>query len=80
MSEARDAFSWWLAKHDRPTLISIIKNWIHKGSTIIFDYKRACDTFNNEGYEHSKVNHSGIQIRESKPTALRLPAAKGSIC
>lgn len=40
------------------TLLSVIKDWVLPGTTIISDCWRAYDCLEDEGYVHLKVNHS----------------------
>ncbi|ELU01533.1 hypothetical protein CAPTEDRAFT_111447 [Capitella teleta] len=47
-----------VAKHDKETLLEIIKRKIVIGSFIISDCWKAYDCLESEGYRHLTVNHS----------------------
>lgn len=45
-------------KRNATTLLTIIKEWIKPGTTIISDCWKAYDCLNDEGFQHLTVNHS----------------------
>lgn len=56
--ETREFFMVPVADRTSATLLEIIRNYIHPGSTIISDCWKAYDCLGSEGYQHLKVNHS----------------------
>lgn len=54
-------------KRDAETLLSVVKEWILPGTTIISDFWKAYDCLANEGFQHLKVNHSINFVDPEKP-------------
>ncbi|XP_066152494.1 uncharacterized protein [Euwallacea fornicatus] len=49
------------------TLLQIIKEWIHPGTTIVSDCWRAYDVLKNEEYQHLQINHSLQYVDSNDP-------------
>ena len=47
-----------MAQRNAETLLEVIKEYIHEGTTIISDCWKAYNCLDNEGYSHLTVNHS----------------------
>ena len=56
--ETRELFMVPMPTRDRDTLLSIIKEKILPGTTIISDCWKAYNCLEADGYKHFKVNHS----------------------
>lgn len=56
--ESKDLFFVPVEKRDSATLITIIKDYVRPGTTIISDCWKAYDSLEEEGFNHLKVNHS----------------------
>ena len=56
--ETKEMFLVIVPKHDKDTLIPIIKSRIREGTTIISDGWSSYRTLKNEGFTHLVVNHS----------------------
>ena len=55
--ESRDFFMIPVDDRTSATLLSVIKDYIEPGTTIISDWWKAYDCLASEGYKHFKVNH-----------------------
>ena len=56
--ETRDIFFVPVADRTADTLLAIIKEYVHEGTTIISDCWKAYNCLKQEGYNHLTVNHS----------------------
>lgn len=56
--ESKRLFVIPVERRDKPTLLALIKKWIHPGSTIHSDCWKSYDCLAEEGYLHHTVNHS----------------------
>lgn len=56
--ETREFFFVPVAERNSETLLAVIKEYIHEGSTIISDCWKAYQCLEKEGYRHMTVNHS----------------------
>ena len=56
--ETRECFMVPVEERNKDTLLTIIKERIQPGTTIISDCWRAYECLEDEGYQHLKVNHS----------------------